>query len=440
MAGDTIQVSSKAFYKSNGPANKNNPAVPAENMIADLIAAFGGTSSADATHGNAVPAGNTPFNTNFYNNDYRQLKEKNPGRQPGKPKAYLNYVLFDDQFKMVNENSGVKQVKAEPDQLQTLSQDKMVIKKSGFLYVYTSNESQQEVFFDNLVVAYNGGPVVEETHYYPFGLTMAGISSNALKGTQYSKNRKEFNGIEHTTDLDMNQYDAFYRTLDPQLGRWWQIDPKPDFRNSPYSAMNNNPIRFSDMLGDTIVNNNGANVSFTVNKDRTIAWSENVSADIQKVGNAMAKTAVGLSVLQKMADATYDISISVDNTKVIYTDDKGKEYDQPGAGRKETLGVTKVTAENGKVERADIKLYSKALEAVSTAPEGKIKYITLEEKKVLTSKFGVEANMGATATHEGTHATDKGSMRSLKANNPEALPHANEFKYYEELNKEYIRD
>ncbi|PSL44391.1 RHS repeat-associated protein [Chitinophaga niastensis] len=80
---------------------------------------------------------------------------------------------------------------------------------------------------------------------------MAGISSNALKGANYSKNRKEFNGIEHTTDLDMNQYDAFYRTLDPQLGRWWQIDPKPDYMWSPYSAMNDNPISKADFLGDT---------------------------------------------------------------------------------------------------------------------------------------------------------------------------------------------
>lgn len=31
----------------------------------------------------------------------------------GKPKAYLNFVLFDDQFTLMDENSGVRQVKGE---------------------------------------------------------------------------------------------------------------------------------------------------------------------------------------------------------------------------------------------------------------------------------------------------------------------------------------
>ncbi len=78
---------------------------------------------------------------------------------------------------------------------------------------------------------------------------MAGISSRAA-GTL--ENKKQYNGIEHTTDLDLNQYDAFYRTLDPQIGRFWQIDPQTEALESysPYESMGNNPITNVDPMGN----------------------------------------------------------------------------------------------------------------------------------------------------------------------------------------------
>ncbi len=58
--------------------------------------------------------------------------------------------------------------------------------------------------------------MLEENHYYPFGLDMAGISDKALK-PHYAENKYRFNGIEHNNDLDLNMYDATYRNFDPQL-------------------------------------------------------------------------------------------------------------------------------------------------------------------------------------------------------------------------------
>lgn len=250
MAGDTVKINARAFYKSKGPKDKAKQH-PAEEMVAGLLQAFGGN-AADDTHA-ATANNSSPLNSNFYNGDYQRLKEKDPdGIATDRPKAYLNFVLFDDQFKLVDKNSGVRQVKSTPDELQELGTDQMVAATSGFLYVYTSNEAEQDVFFDNVVVAVNSGPLLEETHYYPFGLTMAGISSNALKGMNYPENRKKYNGIEYTDDLDIHIYDAQLRNLDPQIGRWSQVDPKIEKMEmwSPYASNYNNPIRYNDVLGD----------------------------------------------------------------------------------------------------------------------------------------------------------------------------------------------
>jgi len=94
-------------------------------------------------------------------------------------------------------------------------------------------------------------------HHYPFGLVQQGISSKALSFGN-PQNKYMFNGIEQNNDFDLNMYDAYYRNLDPQIGRFWQIDPKPNFGESLYSAMSNNPILYSDFLGDTVKYANGA--------------------------------------------------------------------------------------------------------------------------------------------------------------------------------------
>jgi RHS repeat-associated protein len=132
----------------------------------------------------------------------------------------------------------------------------LALNRNGYLYIWVSNQTQGwDVFFDNLSIQYKQGPVLEENHYYPFGLSMAGISDKAIK-TQYAQNKyrysgKELQNQEFANGTGLEEYDFGARNFDPQIGRFDQVDPKAQkyLEQSTYDFVGNNPILRFDANG-----------------------------------------------------------------------------------------------------------------------------------------------------------------------------------------------
>ncbi len=181
------------------------------------------------------------------------------------PKAYLNVIFFDRQMKVDVAASRVFPIPYSPNAKSVIDKrlaNAIQARQNGWVYVYFSNESNEVVFFDNFTLSHEHSPLLEETHYYPFGLPIAPLSSRSVGKlpNKYAFNGKELQSEEFGAGTGLHWHDFGTRLYDHQTGRWLSPDPHAERYDwiSPYSFGFNNPLQVSDPTGrDGVVTGSG---------------------------------------------------------------------------------------------------------------------------------------------------------------------------------------
>jgi RHS repeat-associated protein len=187
--------------------------------------------------------------------------------------------------------------------------------------------------------------IVQESHYYPFGMTMEGLSySGLLSGVE--ANKYLYNGKELQDDLGLNWYDYGARFYDAQIGRFHVVDNYAEKYTSlnPYQYVANNPINSIDFNGDYIIMYDEHGTKFWYENGKAY-WTEKKDGKIVRgkefkeyKGNAAIKQTV--SDLNKISETTYghfmvndlvkskiETGITFDSKMTVWKNELGFDYE-----------------------------------------------------------------------------------------------------------------
>jgi RHS repeat-associated protein len=262
--------------------------------------------------------------------------------------------------------------------------------------------------------------VLQENHYYPFGMEMEGIWQNVGDPS----NNYRYNGKELNEELGLYDYGA--RWYDPAVAKWTTVDPMADKMPtwSPYNYTFNNPIRFIDPDGtvpQTIVDGAG-NVAYT----KKGGYTKHATADIKRVGNAMMATPTGRAQWNSMSDASHNISITVSSESKVSTAADGSQTFTLGE-TENGRSINSETFEVTSVNSSDITIYEGSIEAFV---EGANSNSSELRQSYAANTETIDQAIAGVAGHESVHATNSENHQQVVSNkflgtdfDTEATPH-----------------
>ena len=213
--------------------------------------------------------------------------------------------------------------------------------------MYISNRSNADVYFDNFKVQIAAGNLIEENHYYAYGLKIAAISSVKLGdgGEGGLKNSHLYNDKELIDDADLNWYDYGFRNYDPQIGRFTQLDPLTDDypELTPYQYASNDPITNIDIDGleggvsvftgaTQAAADAAADAARLIGTDLTPVVVTATRVTVQATVKTVSTTSKMLSIAGKAADVISNFIPVVSGAKDIYQGAKSGNWWQVAAG------------------------------------------------------------------------------------------------------------
>jgi RHS repeat-associated protein len=204
-----------------------------------------------------------------------------------------------------------------------------------FSYVYNYTDH-----LGNIRVSYtketdtNVLKIIEENHYYPFGLKHNNYNSSKMlyvkEGTMEKQKplppymamsyNYKYNGKEYQDELGLNMYDYGARFYDPARAGWSTIDPLAEKmrRWSPYNYTFDNPMRFTDPDGmgpDDVILGGADKQKALVELQKSVQGQLNLSMDANgKVSYTNVQGVTPNADAQQLATAVDDHSITVNVT------------------------------------------------------------------------------------------------------------------------------